>query len=76
MDMSHVVAVISLLIREPPLQGCTLTDVQAAFLERPSADALIKAASHMSHYVDSRVLTKLDVSNLDALKIHLDIVRA
>ena len=51
-------------------------DVQAAFLERPSADAFIKAVSHMSRYVDPRAPTELGVSNLDALKIHLDIVRA
>jgi Protein of unknown function (DUF3435) len=51
-------------------------DVQAAFLGRPSADALIKAASHMSRYVDPRAPTELSVSNLNALKTHPDIVRA
>jgi hypothetical protein len=32
MNMSHVVAVISLLIREPLLQGCILTLVNFAYL--------------------------------------------
>jgi Protein of unknown function (DUF3435) len=51
-------------------------NVQVAFLGRPSADALTKAASHMSCYIDSRALTELSVSNLDAFKTYLDIVRA
>jgi Protein of unknown function (DUF3435) len=51
-------------------------DVQAAFLRRPSADALIKVASHISRYVDPRALTELSVSNTDSLKTHPDIVRA
>jgi Protein of unknown function (DUF3435) len=51
-------------------------DVQAAFLGRPSADALIKVASHMSRYVDPRAPTELSVSNTDSLKTHPDIVRA
>src|SRR5437764_15298744 len=42
-------------------------DVQAAFLGRPSADALIKATSHMSRSVARRSpggLTKTQTSNL------------
>jgi Protein of unknown function (DUF3435) len=38
-----------------------LCNVQAAFLGRPSADALIKAASHMSRYVDPRAPTELSL---------------
>jgi Protein of unknown function (DUF3435) len=51
-------------------------DVQVAFLGRPSADALIKAASHISCYIDSRAPTELSVSNLDAFKTYPDIVKA
>jgi Protein of unknown function (DUF3435) len=51
-------------------------DVQAAFLRRPSTNALIKVASHMSRYVDPRAPTELSDSNLDVLKTHPDIVRA
>lgn len=50
--------------------------VQAAFLGRPSADALIKAASHMNRYVDPRAPTELSASDVDTLKTHPDIVRA
>jgi len=51
-------------------------DVQAAFLRRPSADALIRVANHISRYVDPRAPTELSDSNLDVLKTHPDIVRA
>ncbi|KAI9776368.1 MAG: hypothetical protein M1816_005335, partial [Peltula sp. TS41687] len=50
-------------------------DVQAAFLGRPSADALIKAVSHMSRYVDPRAPTELTESGLNTLKSHPEIVR-
>lgn len=52
--------------------GC---DVQAAFLGRPSADALIKAASHMSRYVDPRAPTELTEPEVDTLKTHPRIVK-
>lgn len=53
--------------------GC---DVEAAFLGRPSADALINAASHMSRYVYPSAPIKLSASNLDELKTHPDIFTA
>jgi hypothetical protein len=40
-------------------------DVQAAFLGRPSADALIKATSHMSRFVDPRAPVGLTESQVN-----------
>jgi Protein of unknown function (DUF3435) len=51
-------------------------DVQAAFPGRPSADALIRAASHMSRFIDPRAPTELSTSDVNTLKTHPDIVRA
>jgi Protein of unknown function (DUF3435) len=50
-------------------------DVQAAFLGRPSADALIKAASHMSRYVDPRAPTDISDLKLNELKTDPSIVK-
>jgi hypothetical protein len=52
--------------------GC---NVRAAFLGRPSADALIKAASHMSRYVEPRAPTELTEPAVDTLKTHPYIVK-
>ena len=43
-------------------------DVQAAFLGRPSANALIKATGHMSRSVDPRAPVALTESQLNSLK--------
>jgi Protein of unknown function (DUF3435) len=51
-------------------------NVQAAFLRYSSADALIKVASYISHYVNLHTPTELSISNTDALKTYPDIVRA
>src|SRR5271156_3059982 len=45
-------------------------DVQAAFLGRPSADALFKSLGHMSRDIDPRAPTQLTASDIDALKVH------
>lgn len=45
-------------------------DVQAAFLNRPSADALFKAMSHMSRDVDPRAPSTLTDIEYDQLKAH------
>jgi len=45
-------------------------DVQAAFLGRPSADAIFKSVSHMSRDVDPRAPTKLTNDEVDSLKTH------
>lgn len=45
-------------------------DVQAAFLGRPSADALLKSISHMSRDVDSRAPTELTDDQKNSLKTH------
>src|SRR5271170_3170345 len=50
-------------------------DVQAAFLGRPSADALIKAVGHMSRFVDPRAPVDLPESEVNKLKTHVDIVK-
>jgi hypothetical protein len=50
-------------------------DVQAAFLGRPSADALIKAAGHMSRFVDPRAPVDLPETEVNKLKTHADIVK-
>jgi Protein of unknown function (DUF3435) len=44
-------------------------DVQAAFLGRPSADALLKSISHMNRDVDPRAPIKLTQCEVDELKI-------
>lgn len=44
-------------------------DVEAAFLGRPSHDALFRAVTHMSRYVDLRVPTELTSAEIDALKV-------
>jgi hypothetical protein len=44
MNMSHVVAVISLLIKEPLLQGCTLT------IALPLKRLDLKSRSPLNHY--------------------------
>jgi len=49
-------------------------DVQAAFLGRPSADALLKTVSHMSRLADPRAPTKRSVSTSE-IKTHPDIVK-
>jgi hypothetical protein len=45
-------------------------DVQAAFLGRPSADAILKSVSHMSRDVDPHAPTKLTDNEVDSLKTH------
>jgi hypothetical protein len=45
-------------------------DVQAAFLGRPSADALFKSISHMKRDVDPRAPTELNDFEVDSLKTH------
>ncbi len=45
-------------------------DVQAAFLGRPSADAILKSVSYMSRDVDPRAPTKLTCHEVDSLKTH------
>jgi hypothetical protein len=45
-------------------------DVQAAFLGRPSADAILKSVSHMSRDVDPRAPTTLTCYEVDSLKTH------
>jgi hypothetical protein len=45
-------------------------DVQAAFLGRPSADALFKAMSHMSRHIDPRAPTQLSEDEVGDLKTH------
>ncbi len=49
-------------------------DVQAAFLGRPSADALLKTISHMSRLADPRAPTKSTIS-MSEIKTHPDIVK-
>jgi hypothetical protein len=48
----------------------TQCDVQAAFLGRPSANALFKSMSHMKRDVDARAPTTLTDSEKDSLKTH------
>jgi len=45
-------------------------DVQAAFLGRPSADAILKSVSHMSRDVDPRAPIKLANNEVNSLKTH------
>jgi hypothetical protein len=45
-------------------------DVQAAFLGRPSATALLKSMSHMSRDIDPRAPNDMSDADKDALKIH------
>ena len=45
-------------------------DVQAAFLGRPSADAILKSVSHMSRGVDPRAPTNLTNNEVNSLKTH------
>ena len=49
-------------------------DVQAAFLGRPSADALIKATSHMSRFVDQRAPVGLTKTQTSSLKTHPQLI--
>jgi len=49
-------------------------DVQDAFLGRSSADALFKATSHMSRYIDPRAPNQLNGSALQTLKTDPEIV--
>jgi hypothetical protein len=44
--------------------------VQAAFLGRPSADAILKSVSHISRDVDPRAPTKLTNCKVQSLKTH------
>lgn len=48
---------------------------QAAFLARASADALIKAVSHMSRYAGPRAPTDISDPTLNELKINPSIVK-
>jgi hypothetical protein len=50
-------------------------DVQAAFLRRPSADAIFKVISHVSRFADPRAPTKLMDSSLNLLKRHPNIMK-
>jgi hypothetical protein len=50
-------------------------DVQAAFLGRPSADAVFKVISHVSRFADPRALSELTDSGLNSLIRHPDIVK-
>jgi hypothetical protein len=50
-------------------------DVMTTFLGRPSADALIKAAGHMSRFIDPRAPVDLPESEVNKLKTHADIVK-
>jgi hypothetical protein len=50
-------------------------DVQAAFLGRPSADALLKATSYISCYTDLCAPNQLNGSTLQMLKVHPDIIQ-
>src|SRR5207248_723725 len=50
-------------------------NAQAAFLGRPSDDALHKAVTHMSRYVDPRAPTEPTPAEIDALKADSEIVR-
>lgn len=50
-------------------------DVQAAFLGRPSQDALIRAVGHMSRSLDPRAPTALTPEELVAIKIDPTIVK-
>jgi hypothetical protein len=50
-------------------------DVQAAFLGRPSADALIKATSHMSRFVDPRAPVGLTETQTSSLKTHPQLIQ-
>jgi len=52
--------------------GC---DVQVALLRRPWADALTKAASHMSRYIEPRAPTEVTEPEVDTLKTHPHIVK-
>jgi hypothetical protein len=45
-------------------------DVQAAFLRRPSNNAMIKSISHMSRNIDPRALTQLTQCEVNDLKMH------
>lgn len=49
-------------------------DVEAAFLGRPSHDALFRAVTHMSRYVDPRAPTEPTSAEIDALKTDPEIV--
>ncbi len=49
-------------------------DVQAAFLGRPSADALLKTVSHMSRFADPRAPTKHTISS-SGMKTHPEVVK-
>lgn len=42
-------------------------DVQAAFLGRPSADALLRSVNHMSRHIDPRAPTRLTDVEIDSL---------
>lgn len=50
-------------------------DVQAAFLERPSADGLVKALSHMSLTCDPRAPTRAPDGYMDGLPHDPEIVK-
>jgi hypothetical protein len=50
-------------------------NIQAAFLGRPSADALIKAAGYMSRFVDLRAPVDLPETEVNKLKTHADIIK-
>src|SRR5205814_3038773 len=50
-------------------------DVQAAFLGRPSSNALFKAVTHMSRYVDPRAPTELAPTEIHALKADPEIIQ-
>jgi hypothetical protein len=50
-------------------------NIQAAFLGRPSADALIKAAGHISCFIDPRAPVDLLETEVNKLKTHANIVK-
>jgi hypothetical protein len=64
--MSHINAGIFQAYMNERIQ----CDVQAAFLGRPSAEALFKAMSHMSRDIDPRAPTQLTKHEVDDLKTH------
>jgi len=55
--------------------SCSSFITSATFLGRPSADALIKAASHMSRYVDPRAPTDISDLKLNELKTDSGMVK-
>jgi len=50
-------------------------NMQAAFLGRLSADALIKAAGYISRFIDSRTPVDLPKTEVNKLKTYIDIIK-